>query len=186
MEAVCKEFYTDLLPSKRKVPPPALPESSDKPLPVLISEVRCAIQEMDVGKAPGKDGVTAEILKIGGHQLWKELAERFSRYLELKRIPRVWKVSKTILLHKKGEKEDLKNYRPICLLSQIYKVFTKIITKRITSVLDEQQPREQAGFRKRYSTRDHLFCLTKHSSDQENTNAHSVSYSSISRRLSTA
>ena len=161
MEAVCKEFYTDLLSSKRKVPPPALPESSDKPLPVLISEVRCAIQEMDVGKAPGKDGVTAEILKIGGHRLWKELAERFSRYLELKRIPRVWKVSKTILLHKKGEKEDLKNYRSICLLSQIYKVFTKIITKRITSILDEQQPREQAGFRKGYSTRDHLFCLTQ-------------------------
>ena len=39
------------------------------------------------------------------------------------------------------------NYRPICLLSNMYKLFTKIITTRLEKKLDENQPRERAGFR---------------------------------------
>lgn len=53
-------------------------------------------------------------------------------------------------MHKKGDITDQKNYRPISLLSHIYKLFTKIITKRLTNRLDNYQPREQASFRRRY------------------------------------
>ena len=52
-----------------------------------------------------------------------------------------------------------KNYRPISLLNNIYKLFTKIITNRITRTLDENQPREQAGFRIGFSTIDHLHAV---------------------------
>ena len=38
----------------------------------------------------------------------------------------------------------------------MYKLFTRILQKRIERVLDENQPREQAGFRKGYSAVDHL------------------------------
>ena len=51
---------------------------------------------------------------------------------------------------------DIKHYKPISLLFQMYTLFTRIVHKRMERVLDENQPREQAGFRKGYSTADHL------------------------------
>ena len=65
------------------------------------------------------------------------------------------------MLHKKGDAKDLKNYRPISLLSVIYKLFTKIITNRINITLDSNQSREQAGFRSGFSTIDHIHTLNQ-------------------------
>ena len=38
----------------------------------------------------------------------------------------------------------------------MYKLFTRVLQKRMEQTLDANQPREQAGFRKGYSTTDHL------------------------------
>ena len=51
----------------------------------------------------------------------------------------------------------MKNYSTILLLSNMYKLFTKIITTRL-----ENQPREQAGFRSKYSTTDHIHAINCH------------------------
>ena len=66
-----------------------------------------------------------------------------------------------MVIFKKGNKKDLTNYRPICLLSNIYKVLTKVLTKRLEKTLDENQPREQTGFRSRYSTTDHIHVVNQ-------------------------
>ena len=66
-----------------------------------------------------------------------------------------------IILHKKGDMRDIKNYRPISLLSHMYKLFTRILPKKMVRALDENQPREQSGFRKGYSTVDHLQTISQ-------------------------
>ena len=40
-------------------------------------------------------------------------------------------------------------------------VFTKIITTRLEKKLDENQPREQAGFRSKYSKTDHIHAINQ-------------------------
>ena len=50
-----------------------------------------------------------------------------------------------VIFFKKGNRKDIKNYRPVCLLSNMYtNMFTKIITTRLEKKLDENQPIEQA------------------------------------------
>uniref|UniRef100_A0A914X171 Reverse transcriptase domain-containing protein n=1 Tax=Plectus sambesii TaxID=2011161 RepID=A0A914X171_9BILA len=143
--------------SSRRAPPPlAHPRPPCSTLPFLTSEVRAAVEGIPQGKAPGTDGITAELLKACGHPLFTALASRFSRYLHDGVIPKMWHTSRTIILFKKGDREDLANYQPITLLSVIYKVFTRCVLARIRRTLEEAQPVEQAGFRRSFSTMDHI------------------------------
>ena len=112
-------------------------------------------------KASGPDDISVETLKAGGASLDQQLASLYTKCLKENKIPKSWKSSKMVLIHKKGDNKDLKNYRPISLLSNIYKVFTKILTLRLTRVLDENQPIEQAGFRSGYSTIDHIHTVNQ-------------------------
>jgi len=72
-------------------------------------------------------------------------------------VPKSWKNALRILIYKKGDVTDLKNYRPISL----YKLFTKILTKRINDQLDRKQDNDQAGFRSGRSTTNHIHTLNQ-------------------------
>ncbi|KAH7707537.1 reverse transcriptase, partial [Aphelenchoides avenae] len=158
VEDVCRAFYTSLFDSKVEV---ARTEGSPEehpatPAPISWLEIQDALKTFKNGKAPGPDGVTAEMLKAGGPELWKRISKLFTHCMRHRKIPLKWKESRTVLLYKKGDPEDLKNYRPICLLPVMYKLFTKVVLNRISAKLDAAQPVEQAGFRSGFSTMDHL------------------------------
>ena len=94
--------------------------------------------------------------------------------------------AKMVIIFKKGNKKDLKDYRPICLLSNICKVFTKVLIKRLEKTLDENQPREQAGFKSGYSTTDNIHVVNQLKEKCiEYIISHSASHSSTTRKPST-
>ena len=59
------------------------------------------------------------------------------------------------VIHKKGDVEDVSNYRPICSLPALYKLFSTTLYGRLYPVLDQKQAEDQAGVRKSYQTTDH-------------------------------
>ncbi|KAE9412290.1 hypothetical protein Angca_009468, partial [Angiostrongylus cantonensis] len=115
-------------------PGPNIP-AGETPLGILPSEARVAIESMERGTAPGPDNITADFLRAGGHNLHVLLADHMTAYLQKEKIPDQWRTSRTVILPKKGDRKDLRNYRPICLLNVLYKLFTKIILSRISRTL---------------------------------------------------
>ncbi|KAG6464707.1 hypothetical protein O3G_MSEX014681 [Manduca sexta] len=146
-----KELYKNDIKEKEIV----LVELSDIPT-ILHSEVEKAIDTQNIDKTPGPDGISNEILKHSKEVLVPVLTEMFNDIVDTEIIPQQWTESNIILLYKKGDKHDIGNYRPISLMSNIYKTFAKVILKRIERTLDEHQPIEQAGFRKDFSVIDHI------------------------------
>ncbi|KAK6734702.1 hypothetical protein RB195_018101 [Necator americanus] len=155
MEIITERFYSNLFRSSTPVPSPIIP-TGEAPPRILPSEVRVAIKSMKPGTAPGPDFISADFLPL--HVI---LTAHMTSYLQKKRIPDLWKTSRTVLIHKRGDREDLRNYLPICMLSVLYKVLTKIILTRISRTLDEAQPQEQAGFRQGFSCLDHIQTVSR-------------------------
>ncbi|GBP25976.1 LINE-1 retrotransposable element ORF2 protein [Eumeta japonica] len=160
---IATDYYKDLYKSKagkieRNVDFEAWPDPEPVP-PILKEELIKAINSQKLDKAPGSDRVSNELLKSAAPAIAPILTNIFNEILMSGCIPTDWMKSTIVLLHKKGEKGDINNYRPISLMSNIYKVFSKIILSRIAVTLDENQPKEQAGFRSKFSTIDHIHVL---------------------------
>ena len=65
--------------------------------------------------------------------------------------------AQVVSIFKKGDTENIANYRPISLLNAIYKVFAEIIRQRLSDAIDPYICNTQFGFRKNCSTTDALF-----------------------------
>ncbi|GBP75022.1 LINE-1 reverse transcriptase homolog [Eumeta japonica] len=123
---------------------------------IMQEEIEFALETQRDDKAPGPDGISNEVLKRAKHVITPILKDIFNDIIDSETIPQQWTKSNIIFLYKKGDQYDIGNYRPISLMSNIYKIFAKIILKRMERKLDEQQPIEQAGFRRDYSVLDHI------------------------------
>ena len=153
-----EEFYTELYDSEQNIKI----HTDPKEVPEITSwEFEAALRNMKNGTATGSDHINIDTLKAEEDTISKTLAKLYTKCLSESRIPTAWKNTKMMIIFKKGNKKDLKKYTPICLLSNIYKVLTKPLTKRIEKTIDENQPREKARFRSEYSTTDHIHVVDK-------------------------
>lgn len=127
--------------------------------PPTREEVKNAVKALKSNKAPGKDEITAEILKKGGNVVTEKLWDIMLKIWEKEEIPAEWQEAVVVPIHKKGEKEECGNYRGISLLSIPYKVISKIILNRLEHYSNEVIGDHQAGFIKGRSTTNQIFML---------------------------
>ena len=111
-----------------------VPSTNEDPsvmAPMTNKEIKNKLRSMS-NSAPGRDKVEYRHLKRVDPNC-KVLGAIFNKCLKENKIPTSWKQSTTILIHKKGPADDPSNFRPIALMSCIYKLFTSILSSRVSS-----------------------------------------------------
>jgi len=119
-------------------------------------ELDTIIARMNLKKAPGPDGISNNRIKHAYSMIKPTLIEIFQKCIKLGYFPAEWKKAQVHLLPKPGKSDYLSaaNYRPISLLSNIAKLFEKLISSSIWSNLQEnpRYSKNQFGFTKKCST----------------------------------
>ena len=81
---------------------------------------------------------------------------------DTKTTPKSWHISEVVLVYKKGPPTDCSNYRPISLVSVLYKVYAKILLNRLKEAGAEQRiSSRQFGFKSGCSTEDALYIVRR-------------------------
>ena len=110
---------------------------------LTVDECREALSGMDTGKSPGIDGLTAEFYLAFWAVLGSDLVEVLNFGFQNGQLSVSQRRGLLSLIFKKGEKKDLKNWRPISLLCVDYKIGTRALAaqlqKVLSSVLHEDQ-----------------------------------------------
>ena len=74
------------------------------------------MQNLDPNKAHGHDKISICMLQLCGNSICKPLELIFKQSMESSYFPSEWKKGNVVLIHKKGDKQCLSNYRPVSLL----------------------------------------------------------------------
>jgi hypothetical protein len=128
------------------IPQVSMEENDFLIAPYTEKEIRKAVFLMEHNKASGPDGFPAEFHQTFWDTIKSDLLELFSSLhagqLELFRL----NFDEIILLPKVNEAERIQQYRPICLLNVSFKIFTKVATIRLNTVVEHVVRPSKAAF----------------------------------------
>ena len=113
---------------------------------VTEEEIFKVIKQLKLNKSPGDDGIVSEFYIC----YWYLIKEEFTKVIKYIFLSNTLAPSQQramlTLLYKKGEREDITNWRPISLLNVDYKIITKILAERLKPLLPNIIHPDQKGY----------------------------------------
>lgn len=130
--------------------------------PTLISvdSVLELLGKVDINKNGGPDGIPNIFLRHTSEHLAKPLTIIFNKSLSDGIFPIKFKTANITPIFKKGDKSDVKNYRPICLLNSFSKIFERLVYNILLSSVENMIDVGQHGFIKDRSALTNLSLYT--------------------------
>ena len=125
---------------------------------ISLEETQACLNKTKLGKAPGPDGNPAEVFR--NNTSIQELNHVLQRIFDTEDIPPDFVLGEMLNFYKKKDKNNRANYRALGLLNHSYKVFSRILLKRIVPYIDPKLSDMQSGFREARGCRDNILILT--------------------------
>ena len=137
-------------------------EKSISAITVTCDGIATLIKNLDPNKAHGHDMISIRMLKLCGKSICKPLDLIFQSCIKQGKFPTEWKKANVVPVHKKGDKQILKNYRPVSLLPICGKIFERLIYNNLFEYFIENDlmSQNQSGFKPGDSCINQLISIT--------------------------
>ena len=103
---------------------------------MTLDEMTFALRSMNANKAPGPDGLSVEFYAKFWDRLGPYLCGVLNTCYHAGEMSESMKTSNTRIIFKKGDRKNLKSWRPISLLNVDYKICSKVLSLRLSKVLE--------------------------------------------------
>ena len=126
-------------------------------------DVEVLIGSVKVNKEVGSNSITTKILKDYKSEFSKPLSGIINTSFTTGLFPSTLKEENINPIHKKGDKLNCNNYQFIFFLSNISKIYEKVMHIRLASFLNKNKALSsfQLGFQNKHSTNHALISLTE-------------------------
>jgi len=114
--------------------------------PLLIEELDKALKQVNIKSAPGVDGYSYRFIKKFWSIFRTPLFNCATESLETGNLPESFLTAQIKIIPKKGDCSKIKNWRPISLLSNFYKLISRMINNRLKKITNRVMSRGQKGF----------------------------------------
>ena len=98
---------------------------------LICSKSKKILKGLSSSRSTGIDELDNYSLKLAADIVFQPIHHIVCLSIIQCKFPDIWKYSKVIPLHKKGDMTDRKNYRPVAILSPVSKVVEKIVYEQI-------------------------------------------------------
>ena len=110
------------------------------------NECKEAVDQLRPGKSPGCDGIPAEFYKVFWNCISTLVINSLNCCFEKGHMSPTQRRAIISLIYKKGDKLQLKNWRPISLLNTDYKIMSVVLANRLKKVISKIIHTDQTGY----------------------------------------
>ncbi|RVW34855.1 Transposon TX1 uncharacterized 149 kDa protein [Vitis vinifera] len=114
--------------------------------PFIEEEISKAIFQLDRDKAPGPDGFTITVFQDCWDVIKEDLVRVFAEFHRSGIINQSTNASFIVLLPKKSLTKKISDFRPISLITSLYKIIAKVLSGRLRGILHETIHSTQGTF----------------------------------------
>ncbi len=113
---------------------------------VSYTECEQAVKNMKSNKSPGLDGICVEFYQIFWPLIGQLLVDVFNQGYKEGNLTKSQRTAVMSLIHKKDDKEDIGNYRPISLTNVDYRILAFVLANRLQSVIGKVINNDQTAY----------------------------------------
>jgi len=122
-------------------------------------EVKNTVMTMEINTAPGPDCLSIEFYQVCWEIVKNDIMKMFEDFIKNKLDIERLNYGTITLLPKIKEANQIQQYRPICLLNVIYKIFTKTLMLRLEGCMNKIINKAQNAFIKGRNIMDGIMSL---------------------------
>lgn len=169
-DGICNHFknHFDSVNFKRPILPESLFEkklqladNSFLTMPFSEEKIKHAIWNVDLNGSPGPDGFSFGFFRNNWETVKGEIIQMMEDFHSHGKLVRGFNPSFICLVPKKDSPESIDDYRPISLISGAYKIISKILSDRLSKVIDMVVADNQSAFIKERQILDGILILNE-------------------------